>query len=79
MNQTQDDAASNRLKMSRLRSEATTLKRLYCPCPGFAYNSLAGDKTVLVGLSFLRQCMMAHNIVQAPPRSADRLEDGTGD
>lgn len=32
----------------RPRTEAVAIAQLYCPCPGYAYNALAGDKNVLV-------------------------------
>ena len=34
----------------RLEKEKEMIERMYCPCPGFAYNALAGDKNVLVSL-----------------------------
>jgi len=32
----------------RLDKERKMIEGMYCPCPGFAYNSLAGEKNVLV-------------------------------
>ena len=37
-------------KRKRLFSEPGALERLYCPCAGFAYNSLTGDRNVLVSV-----------------------------
>jgi hypothetical protein len=42
-----DAEAAARLKI-RLDKEKETIERMYCPCPGFAYNALAGDKNILV-------------------------------
>jgi len=42
------DAAAQIQK--RLEQEKEMIERMYCPCPGFAYNALAGDKNVLVSL-----------------------------
>jgi len=38
----------------RLEQEREMIERMYCPCPGFAYNTLAGDKNVLVSLLIYR-------------------------
>lgn len=35
---------------------------MYCPCPGFAYNSLSGERNVFVGYS---ACFSAHHILRA--------------
>jgi len=35
-------------KRKRLFQEATALQQLYCPCAGFTYNSLSGDRNLLV-------------------------------
>jgi hypothetical protein len=35
-------------KKRRLDIEGKTIEGMYCPCPGFAYNSLAGERNVLV-------------------------------
>ena len=35
-------------RAERLGSLAKALAGLYCPCPGFAYNSLAGDRHAFV-------------------------------
>jgi hypothetical protein len=40
-------------KRDRLRREREAIERMYCPCPGYAYNSLAGDKNVLVSFCSL--------------------------
>jgi hypothetical protein len=37
-------------RRTRLRKEMQAIERMYCPCPGYAYNSLAGEKNVLVRL-----------------------------
>jgi hypothetical protein len=37
-------------RRKRLRKEMQAIERMYCPCPGYAYNSLAGEKNVLVRL-----------------------------
>jgi hypothetical protein len=42
----QDDAEGARV--SRIRPYATALRGMYCPCAGFAYNSLAGDRNIFV-------------------------------
>jgi len=43
-------------KKRRLDIERKTIEGMYCPCPGFAYNSLAGERNVLV--SFYRHCIV---------------------
>jgi hypothetical protein len=42
-----DAEAAARIK-TRLDREKETIERMYCPCPGFAYNALAGEKNALV-------------------------------
>jgi hypothetical protein len=44
----EDDIAQNKDKMHQLQRERQAIEKMYCPCPGFAYNSLAGEKNVLV-------------------------------
>jgi len=39
---------AGRIKKARMDIERKTFEGMYCPCPGFAYNSLAGEKNVLV-------------------------------
>jgi hypothetical protein len=43
-------------KKRRLAIERKRIEGMYCPCPGFAYNSLAGERNVLV--SFYRHCIV---------------------
>jgi len=43
-------------KKRRMDIERKTIEGMYCPCPGFAYNSLAGERNVLV--SFQRHCIV---------------------
>ncbi|WWD21135.1 hypothetical protein CI109_105616 [Kwoniella shandongensis] len=47
-----DDDDESKRKEEKFRRErvmklASQLRRMYCPCAGFAYNSLAGERTVL--------------------------------
>lgn len=42
------EVAAQVKRKRRLEEEKKTIERMYCPCPGFAYNSLAGEKNVLV-------------------------------
>jgi hypothetical protein len=37
-----------RAKKRRLAVEKKAIEGMYCPCPGFAYNSLSGERNVLV-------------------------------
>jgi hypothetical protein len=54
---TVDEKTTARLaKQRRLDIERKTIEGMYCPCPGFAYNSLAGERNVLV--SFYRHCIV---------------------
>jgi hypothetical protein len=43
------------VKKRRLDKERKTIEGMYCPCPGFAYNSLAGERNVLV--SYYGHCI----------------------
>jgi hypothetical protein len=47
----EDDIAQNKDKRHQLQKERQVIEKMYCPCPGFAYNSLAGEKNVLVSYS----------------------------
>jgi hypothetical protein len=40
------------VKWRRLERERKTIEDMYCPCPGFAYNSLAGDRNILASFPF---------------------------
>jgi hypothetical protein len=46
-------------KRRRLDMERKTIEGMYCPCPGFAYNSLAGERNVLVSSPLLKDPVRA--------------------
>ena len=48
------DAGAAAQIQQRLGREKEMIGIMYCPCPGFAYNALAGDKNVLVSLLISR-------------------------
>lgn len=49
-------------------ARARILRSMYCPCPGFMYNSLAGEKNVLV-----RDCLLNDGTTDEDERwTADR-------
>jgi hypothetical protein len=55
-----DQALTARLsKKRRLDIERKTIEGMYCPCPGFAYNSLAGERNVLVSSVVLGSVQMS--------------------
>jgi len=46
-------------KKRRLDRERKAIEGMYCPCPGFAYNSLAGERNVLVSSPVLKDTIRA--------------------
>jgi hypothetical protein len=54
-----EEITAGQAKMRRLGIERKTIEGMYCPCPGFAYNSLAGERNVLVSSPLLKDPVRA--------------------
>jgi hypothetical protein len=54
-----EEITAGQAKRRRLDIERKTIEGMYCPCPGFAYNSLAGERNVLVSSLVLKDTLRA--------------------